>query len=82
MLLIQCAQISGVVIEPLGSYRRGKPDSGDADILLSHRTELVTGPDCRCRIACSCTGLHGQVRVQIIRHARTHSVGKYQSCMF
>ena len=24
----------------------------------------------------------GQVRVQIIRHARTHSVGKYQSCMF
>ena len=22
------------------------------------------------------------VRVQIIRHARTHSVGKYQSCMF
>ena len=23
-----------------------------------------------------------QVRVQIIRHARTHSVGKYQSCMF
>ena len=52
-----------VVIEPLGSYRRGKPDSGDADILLSHRTELVTGPDCRCRIACSCTGLHGQVRV-------------------
>ena len=24
----------------------------------------------------------GQVRVQIIRHARTKSVGKYQSCMF
>ena len=23
-----------------------------------------------------------RVRVQIIRHARTHSVGKYQSCMF
>ena len=23
-----------------------------------------------------------QVRIQIIRHARTHSVGKYQSCMF
>ena len=23
-----------------------------------------------------------QVRVQIIRHARTHSVGKSQSCMF
>ena len=22
------------------------------------------------------------VRVQITRHARTHSVGKYQSCMF
>ena len=23
-----------------------------------------------------------QVRVQIIQHARNHSVGKYQSCMF
>ena len=23
-----------------------------------------------------------EVRVQIIRHTRTHSVGKYQSCMF
>ena len=23
-----------------------------------------------------------KVRVQIIRHARTHSVGKHQSCMF
>ena len=23
-----------------------------------------------------------QVRVQITRHARSHSVGKYQSCMF
>ena len=23
-----------------------------------------------------------RVRVQITRHARTHSVGKYQSCMF
>ena len=23
-----------------------------------------------------------RVRVQIIRHARTNSVGKYQSCMF
>ena len=27
-------------------------------------------------------GIHVRVRVQIIRHARTHSVGKYQSCMF
>ena len=26
--------------------------------------------------------LQPEVRVQIIRHARTHSVGKYQLCMF
>ena len=29
-----------------------------------------------------CSSLPEQVRVQIIRHARTHSVGKSQSCMF
>ena len=26
--------------------------------------------------------LQPEVRVQVIRHARTHSVGKYQLCMF
>ena len=26
--------------------------------------------------------LFAKVRLQIIRHARTHSVGEYQSCMF
>jgi hypothetical protein len=43
------AHPAGLVIEGLGSYRRGKADSGDLDVLISHLgPDKLTGPACTC----------------------------------